>query len=184
MAYSGVPSVAKSAGRAPTKIAFRAIAGGDLGASQTLAAMRDTARAALKDPRVLEAAGTIVRAAPARDYAGQVRLLRAWVASHTKFLRDPVGLELLRTPRYMLDEIARVGVAQGDCDDIALFAAALGLAVGLPARFVALGFRGATGPFTHVITELRAGDRWLELDTTRPVWARGVRIARRLTREV
>lgn len=152
---------------------------GELGSRETLRRMAELARAALVEPAVIDTAAAIV--AGASNPVAQVARIRDYLARHVRFLRDPVGVELLRAPRYVLGQIAAKGAVQMDCDDVATLGAALGLAVGLPARMIAVGFRGPEGPLTHVFTELLAGGRWRELDTTRPAQGiRGSPITRRL----
>jgi hypothetical protein len=75
----------------------------------------------------------------------------------------------------MLHDIATKHMVLGACDDAAVLAAALGMAVALEARFTAYAFGHPTGtladrsaPFTHVITSLFDGQGWQLLDVTRP----------------
>lgn len=181
--YAGAPS-GQVRGQGSRTVDVRWIAGGDVGALQTLNVMRDLARAALTDPAVIETAASVVRTVTPRDQRGQFQALRAWMAARWRFLADPRGVELLREPRYMLDRIAADGVIQADCDDAATLGAALALVIGLPARFVAVGFRGGRGPLSHVFTEVLTPDGWRELDVTRPLNVTRPRFARRVTREV
>lgn len=68
----------------------------------------------------------------------------------------------------MLQKIFKEGAANGDCDDVAILGAALGMAVGLPASFVLVGF-DRNEPFQHVYTELYTGlQGWAEMDVTAP----------------
>lgn len=127
--------------------------------------MRRLVRAAVRDPLLAETAARIVGNAPNDE--SSARRLREWLAEHTRFRPDPRGVELIKTPRYMLAEVSGEGVSLGDCDDVAVLAAALGKAAGHPARFVLYGFRPGE-PYEHVFTELGTGAGWLELDTTRP----------------
>jgi len=149
-------------------VQLEGIDAGFAGTQQTLRKMGKLAREALRDPRVLETAARITRAAQVRDQVGQATALRAWVAAHTRYLNDPPGMELLRTPSFLLDRIGRDGVVEGDCDDMALLTAALGLAAGLAPRFQVVGFAGPDGPLSHVFTELLTPRGWIEMDVTRP----------------
>ncbi len=144
-----------------------AIAGGDLGARQTLSRMRDAANSGLRDPVVIETARRIASEAPPRDTLGIVRAIYDYVSSHLHFVRDPRGVEALATPRYLLDRIATTHLVEGDCDDAAILTAALGKAVGLRAKFRALGFLHPQAPYAHVFTLLQAAGRWVRLDITR-----------------
>lgn len=146
----------------------------------TLEHMRAVVNASLRTPAVLETAAGIVQGIDGRDTVGQADALRRWLAMHLAFLPDPQGQETLRTPLYQLELIARGRRAQVDCDDAAILSAALGKAIGLEARFVALAFKG--GPYRHVLTELRTTRGWRDMDVTsdavriRPTPSRQLRV--------
>ncbi len=141
--------------------------GGDLGAWQTLHRMRSLINAALVDPLVVGAAKDVAMTCPPADEECIARALREWLAGRFQFVRDPLGVELLHTPRLMVQTIATRGVFAGDCDDAAILGAALGKAVGLRARLRAIGFRRG-GPLVHVIADVRTPRGWADLDVTRP----------------
>lgn len=152
-----------------TRIGMQSIFGGDTGAIQTLSKMRAVVNAGLRDPLVIETARQIVEdsGASGRDELGKVYAIRDWMENHLSFIPDPLGVELLSTPRYLIERIQKTGMVSGDCDDTAILAAALGKAVGLRAKFRALGFRKPGAPFRHVVTYLLAAGQWANLDTTR-----------------
>lgn len=139
---------------------------GEVGTNQTVAAMRRYVRDAVRNPLTVNLASLIVEGAEGHRPT-QVAAIRSYLESSTTFLRDPHGFELLRTVPEMLAMIRRRGIAQLDCDDVAVLGAALGKAVGLPARFVLLGFFELGAPFSHVYTELHDGRAWRDLDVTR-----------------
>ena len=97
-------------------------------------------------------------------------MLRLWLERHIEFLRDPHGTELLQTPTRLLVLLGTQGYAAADCDDVAMLGAALGLSIGLRARFQLIG-QGQQ--YEHVWTELSdpLRDDWQELDITRPYQA-------------
>lgn len=110
-----------------------------------------------------------IRGCPSLAFGCQLDALRAWLLTVWRFARDPAGVEMVSRPGAMLDEFRCVGYITGDCDDAAVLGAAIGKAVGFPARFVVLGFHGPRSPFTHVFTELMEGPGlWRDLDITRP----------------
>lgn len=92
--------------------------------------------------------------------------IRELLASCVRFEHDPPGLEYVRHPERMLQEIRMHGETAGDCDDIAVLGAALGYAAGLPPRFVTVATH-VLGPYVHVWAEVGEGGRWHELDTSR-----------------
>lgn len=142
------------------------IADGDRGARQMVRVMAAEARAALRNPLTIRTVETILpMEASAAD---KIYFLREWIDARFIFLADPHGVELLRTPDFLLNTIREMGHARGDCDDAATLAAALGLAAGLPARLYLISF-GAHLPFSHVFTALYSECMgWVEMDITKP----------------
>lgn len=170
--------------RGPVQLRTRSIAEGDRGARQTLQLMAGLVKAALRDPVVLERAAAVVQGVPGRSAELQYRAIRDFLAYHLVYLYDPETMELLREPRYLLDRMSLTGRAEGDCDDVAMLGATLGLAVGRPARLVAVGFQGPQGPYSHVYAELFIDGQWREVDTTRPIGQPLVPPSRGMTLEV
>ena len=85
----------------------------------------------------------------------------------------------------MLEAVQARGLFRGDCDDAAVLGAAHAKAVGLTARFRALGFRGKGGPLSHVIADVRTPRGWVQFDVTRPAqFARLPSVSRVVTVEV
>lgn len=165
LAFGGPPT---DPGRPDNGIPVREIqlSDGDRGARQMVGIMGQEARAALRNPLTFRAVQSIVPLDLAD--ADRAFFIREWLRTRVFFRHDPHGAELLRTPDFLLTEVFRNGSAEGDCDDVATLAAALGLAAGLPARFVLLSF-GASLPFSHVYTELWTNCQgWVEMDTTKP----------------
>lgn len=149
-------------------VVTRRIPGGDAGTLATLGHMRRLANRGVRDPLTVRVTGTIISGV-LRNPAVHAANLRAWIARRFRFRRDPHGVELVREVREMLTDALRDGVATGDCDDAAVLAAAMGKAVGLKARYVALAFGASGAPFRHVYTELWNGRAWVEVDVTRPM---------------
>lgn len=162
----------------------RQIGFGDFGTSQTVSAMRRVVNTSLTDAVVVQTARSLAASTFARDTDGQILAIRMFLQDHFQFVRDPSGVELLATPRSMLDAIHQRGVATGDCDEAAILGAALGKAIGLQARFILLGFQGAAGPLTHVYAALRGRSKWTNLDVTKPARGPFPPVTRRATVEV
>lgn len=132
--------------------------------------MRRLARQGAVNPLVRQTAASIVRGIPGTNGEAQVLAIKDWLGDRTAFLRDPLGVETLYTPDLMIRTILTQGAAQVDCDDVATLAAALGLAVGLRARFVVVGFHSPKAPFQHVWSDLSdpRAIKWTDMDVTRP----------------
>lgn len=142
---------------------------GDAQTVTTFGFMRDLAYHGALDPSVRQVAAFVVQGS-GRDALSFATNLAGWVAMHTRFLPDPSVAEALVPPDEALALVARDGLAYFDCDDVAILTAALGLSVGLRARFVAVGFLTPDAPFAHVWAELgdEAGTFWLPVDPPRP----------------
>lgn len=155
---------------------------GHFGIELTVWHMRALVRTSLSRPLLADRAASIVAGSESALEAGT--RIREFLETEVVYVPDPLGMELLKSPVYMLREIDADGRATGDCDDVAILGAALGLAAGLPARFVLLAFRPGA-PYEHVYTELLTDEGWLELDTTKPhQLPSGVRVVRTGHREV
>lgn len=145
---------------------------GDMGSMTTLHHMRNLVEISLRNPRVVETAHWIIRYCEPRDYIAQAIAIRDWLGSSFRFVADPVGVELTRTPDYMIRQYVTQSYITGDCDDAAVLGCALAKCVGIPCKFVAIGFR-KFGNFAHVYGVLcpRTGNvqRGISIDVTRPV---------------
>lgn len=140
-----------------------------LRAERTLAQMRANVLDACSKPHTWETARTIVADVAERDQATQAQAIRAWMAARFRYVNDPVRVELLETPGYLLARIARDGFTQGDCDAAASLAAALCSAVGIPVELWAVAFKPGQ-PYAHVfaVATPKRGGGPVEMDVTRP----------------
>ena len=153
---------------------------GDAGISQTVAAMLVLIRDGARLPIVRATAAEIAARAPrgATDTETGYYLaaaIREWVAHRWRFVDDPDVAELLYGPEPQLGIIAEHGAMFADCDDSAILVGSLGLAAGLEARVLCVGFLTNDAPFVHTWSELRprtlGASAWLEADITRPMQA-------------
>lgn len=145
---------------------------GDSGAEQTLAGMVAIVNGAVSDPAFVRFARQLAVHGGVRNTMAQAFAIRGWLSRVWRFVDDPTDTELLRGPDDMLRDYAQHSVIMGDCDEAAIMGAALGTAVGIPSRLVALAFtqaNGKSGPFEHVYAALVMSDgSELDLDVTRP----------------
>jgi transglutaminase-like putative cysteine protease len=162
----------------PTTARLEGINNGTLGVKDTLAEMRNFARASVRDPQqiVRELTLSLVLNLPERDYGAEITALHAFVRDNIRYVQDPEDLELVATPEKTLE------YRQGDCDDKSTLLAAMLTSINHPARFAAIGLNGQ--PFSHVLVETKirntGDDRrdWLPLETILKVpagwWPDGV----------
>jgi transglutaminase-like putative cysteine protease len=140
---------------------------GDSGTRATLLRMRQLVNNCLFDPKVRDQAHAIIRQSRAKDYSGQALAIREWASDHFMFVRDAIGIEMLRSPADMVRQLASRPIIQGDCDDAAVLTATLGKVVGMRAKFTAVAFIDERTPFTHVYTWLWTHEGWRDMDITR-----------------
>ncbi|MCI0695249.1 transglutaminase-like domain-containing protein [candidate division KSB1 bacterium] len=104
-----------------------------------------------------------------KDYRGEIRTLFEWVKNNIRYTRDIHRVELLHTPRRMLE------LRAGDCDDMTILLAAMIKSIGHPVRLVLVGFNPQKKKlFTHIYLEAFCKGWWIPLDATvnRPMgWA-------------
>ena len=161
----------------------QSIPSGDIGTSQTVYKMKQLVNQSLSDPAVIQTARGIAIQFYQRDLDSQAQGIRRFMQDHFQFINDPRGVELLVTPRAMIDTIAKRYVVSGDCDEAAILGAALGKAIGMRARFVLLAFQGRSS-YAHVYAILRGTSGWVSLDTTRPLRGPFPPVMRQTTVEV
>lgn len=132
---------------------------GNAGVFATIRAMRELVNARKADPRIIQAATSIIWCAPERDELCEVEALHAYVRDSIRYVRDPHALESLTDPALTLAR--RVG----DCDDQAALLAALLEAVGYATRFV-IGAFAHPGAWDHVWLQVYAAGQWIDADPT------------------
>jgi hypothetical protein len=143
----------------------RLIPKGYQGTKRTLEHMSQLIRAGTRDFHVRQKAIDILleRKVRPKDYLGEIKALFEWVQSNIRYTRDPFRVELLHSPRRMLE------LRAGDCDDISVVLAAMLEALGHPTRLVLVG-PNPLRPllFSHVYIEVCCRGRWIALDATMP----------------
>jgi len=110
-----------------------------------------------------------------QDTLSQAIAIRNWILNNLIYVRDhneakrlfnlqKPDLELVKSPRAVLES------KRYDCDCIAAFIAAIGLALGIKSRFMAVAFhdRKITGPdgYSHVFAQFYdpSGNIWITID--------------------
>lgn len=92
--------------------------------------------------------------------------MESWIRDQVRIVSEPE--EILKRPALMVAEIRRWGFSYGDCDDVAMLAAALALAIGIGARFRAIQPQ-RDGSMGHVFAECHlGGGEWIPVDATLP----------------
>ena len=148
------------------------IPSGDDGTFATLSHMRQLAGQGAVTPEIRRVAARLVLGVE-NVPALHARLIRDFIESHVRFLADPWVAEGLTRPVEAVNTLVRDGIAQMDCDCVATLVAALGLSIGLRARFVVVAFHSPNAPFAHVWCDLGdpMGHQWWPVDPNRQAQA-------------
>jgi transglutaminase-like putative cysteine protease len=142
--------------------------------------MRDLVLAATRsDPKIRDLAMTVSTGFAITGPVDAARSVENLARSSFILVDEPE--ELLIDPSVQFEELADKGVIHGDCDDVALFVAALLYNIGVQTRFKAVT-QGDDGTFQHVFVEykLKGLNRWIPVDATIhgiPVYDKGDWIA-------
>lgn len=72
------------------------------------------------------------------DRSGQVRAITSFMSDNVRYVRDPLGVEYVRSPFAMLDEYEKFGMANGDCDDQVLLSGSMFHSIGFAVRPVGI----------------------------------------------
>lgn len=142
------------------------IPNGAEGIRATLKIMADFAKIYKASPFARELVLKILRdakvpqynSAGKKNWIGQVRAIHNFVKNEIMYVKDVLGVETVQSPPQT------VRLKHGDCDDKSLLAATLLLAIGHPARFVAVGF--IPGVLSHVFPQTKIGGKWITLECT------------------
>ncbi len=138
---------------------------GRRGTLETARLISQMMREGAKDFYVRQKAIDIFRAAraPAKNRLAEVNALFQWVQRNIRYTRDIFRVELLHTPRRMLE------LRAGDCDDMTILLGSMLLSTGHPVRLALTGFR-PTRPhvYSHIYPEVQVDGRWIACDATMP----------------
>jgi hypothetical protein len=136
------------------------------GTDQTVAKATQLVRESLTDPVVRLAAEGIVRNLPERDKSAEIRAVSRFVRKNIRYTNE--GVETIKTPRLLLDEIRTHGKAVGDCDDHVILWLALHKVLGQKVRIKVISQR-KNKVASHIYGEVYNPDkeRWVVDDTIR-----------------
>ena len=107
--YSAAPSSAP-------RVTLGTIPSGYAGTLRTAAHVKRLIRDGVKDFYVRQKAIDILLACGVRpkNYLGEIQALFRWVQRHVRYTKDPFRVEVLHSPRRMLE------LRAGDCDDMTI----------------------------------------------------------------
>jgi len=126
--------------------------------------MAEKAREESTENDVRQVAVGLARGAPpAQDVPISVQV-RNGIRERWEYIKDPLPFEYVQAPEVSAWRIIHDGRAWGDCDDLSVFQAGILTALGIPARFVAIGTRRGNGKYSHVFCEVKLMGDWYSMD--------------------
>lgn len=152
----------------------------DQGTDRTAERLSDLVRRAVKDPAFIVSAQGMSLPAGTRDGRQVIAQVAQFVRSHWTFRRDPVGIELVKTPQRLLTEYRSAGIMVGDCDDASVLIASLLAALGYRSSFVVVQRDPKRDTYDHIFVEVETPKGPIAIDGValgRPLFyrPRGVR---------
>lgn len=94
-----------------------------------------------------------------KDYLSEILAVNNFVSAHTRYMRDPRTIELVKAPYVVCNQMKTGQIPNLDCDDMAALIGALCLAVGCEVRVVTVAFRHMfykkERQYSHVFCEAR-----------------------------
>jgi len=118
---------------------------------ETIEIMQRVARERSRHPLVRDLALKILLyyKVPSQHYRDEALAIGDWVKKKVRYVRDIKDVETLHDPLTIIDQIKR-GVAQGDCDDMALLIASLLLSIGHAPYFKAIKYKKGFPSLQHI----------------------------------
>jgi predicted transglutaminase-like cysteine proteinase len=132
----------------PTAVSRSRLADGDAGTDQTIYKMAQVAMGPMGagSTEIRALALKIVNDAgiQQRDQEGEVVAIHNWVMRHLRYVRDPLGYELITYPETLAFQSNN-----GDCDDHVILETALLGSLGIPSHFIVIALNNAP-VYSHV----------------------------------
>ncbi len=151
------------------------------GTDVTVAKATQLVRDSLTDPVVRLTAENLVRNLPERDKDAEIEAVSRFVRNNIRYTNE--GIETLKTPRLLLDEIRERGKAVGDCDDHVILWLALHKTLGNRVRIRVVSQRQDRNA-SHIHGEVWSKSRgWISDDTIKKDQPLGWRPSKGITEE-
>lgn len=126
------------------------------GAPQTISVMRKGAVRAQGDFATRQLAESICEGIDSKDYTSEYLALLYFLLQHTRYMRDPRTVELVRDPSVLSRQMMAGHRPSIDCDDGALWLGTAVMSVGGLATFETLAFSdmfyNGRRQYSHVLT--------------------------------
>jgi len=144
----------------PTPVRIESLGFGAIVTPNTMEKMRQIILASIRNYQVRLWAERLIEFAP-DDFSKSENIFN-FIVNHCRYIQDPVGLEMLKTPIVSLQMIEVGGYPALDCDDATILIGSLVMSIGIPYALRAVAF---DDEYSHVYGLIYIKDRgWIAAD--------------------
>lgn len=119
------------------------------------------------NPYVRKWAEYILGNLPPKQNYNELKLMHNFVRDHTRYTKDPLGMEYLQTPYHLLQLIEMGEVPKADCDDKTMLVLSLMKTIGYPVALKITGY-AANKKFKHVYGLVNIkNNTWIPVETVK-----------------
>ena len=118
---------------------------------QTVDLIKKIAHKRKSHPMIRKLAENIIKEyrTNSQDFMNEAYAIGDWVKLNLPYAKDPKGVESLKDPLTMIDQLQR-GEMYGDCDDMSLLIATLLLSIGHQPYLCIVRYKGVKRGFQHI----------------------------------
>lgn len=143
---------------------------------ETARILLEIAEKAILDPDLHIQARLITSQVESTDRSKILAVL-SWVRRFVRFQSDPYEVELVFSPKRMIELIKKYGYFAEDCDSISCLTYALLKSLGLRTRFACAIFSAENSKLDHVFCQVLLDSNWLAVDPSLPPRMVGVMLS-------
>lgn len=129
------------------------------GAPQTIATIKRSVHDAQRKPVVRDLAEAVTQHLRSKDALSEALAFHNAVVQHTRYMRDPRNVELVRAPWVVARQIFNGRIPGLDCDDMTALICALAAVSGAECRMVTVAFRHmffqGQRQYSHVFAQIK-----------------------------
>lgn len=139
---------------------------GDEGVRITVERIIEQIKESTKDPVIINTAREIIRKANARTPLQRAMAIHNFVKKNILYVKDPIGLELLRRKDGGSPARKILFSGVGDCDEHVVLVSSLYRAIGFPVALVTISTPNNPAQFSHIYVAVKVDEEWFPSDTT------------------
>lgn len=120
------------------------------------------------DPEIRRFTTSLFNGCGHDDRSCQFNAVVDFMTDKVRYVRDPLGIEYVRSPTALLREYREFGMANGDCDDQVLFAGSMLFSIGFETRPIGLNLF-TQDYYDHVALQvMKDSGEYITYDPCRP----------------